>query len=184
MGKREQITKRGFLVVLVWSSWCYTTLNMSNSPARSYPILTLGFHFPISILSSIWLGDGRPCLKMEIFFFYSIKLWDPVMISCFIYFHLHMIVSASYLFPVEPRLVLGKEIEKSGFYSSLEHSVLLFSRVWLGLMGLLISLVRQDGSKSTRYTHYLKGDAQPSLYLEWMFCTLRLNRLKSGCFST
>lgn len=59
-----------------------------------------------------------------------------------------MIVSASYLFPVEPRLVLGKEIEKSGFYSSLEHSVLLFSRVWLGLMGLLISLVRQDGSKS------------------------------------
>lgn len=35
-----------------------------------------------------------------------------------------MIKLAGYLFPVEPRLVLGKEIEKSGFYQSPKCSVL------------------------------------------------------------
>lgn len=35
------------------------------------------------------------------------------MIACLIYFHLQVIILAGYLLPAEPRVVLGKEIEKS-----------------------------------------------------------------------
>lgn len=51
--------------------------------------------------------------------FYSIKLWDLVMISCLIYFHQQMIILAGYLFPAESRRVLGKEIKNQDFISLL-----------------------------------------------------------------
>lgn len=76
-------------------------------------------------------------------------------------------VLAGYRFPVEPRLAREKEIEKSGFSSSLKCSVHLLS--WVGLDDLLISFVRENGMKNTPSTHYLKGDTRASLPVDRIF---------------
>lgn len=137
------------MAATVQSSWCYPTLSMSTSPARSYLILTLGFRFPPSILPSIWLGDGPWPMIQVSFLLLHFGIWLWYHASCvFIY---QMTRMAGYLLPVETRCVLGKKVlNKLGFYWIPPWSVLFFSWAWQGLSFSVVC--QEDGIRYAQDT--------------------------------